>query len=152
MKTIKKNVYYCDHCKKRSLSASHMTKHEDRCTNNPHRNCKICEILTGGSDDLSEVIDGMKKRFEIVIEKKVDPVWDMAHETEVVKWIGEPITMEEILKITDKCPNCTLAILRQVGLNRYYFKEEFKYGYKEEMKSAMAQINAVRREEESAWY
>lgn len=35
MKTILKPVYYCDHCKKKSLVKSSMVKHENVCSSNP---------------------------------------------------------------------------------------------------------------------
>lgn len=41
MKTLRKEVYYCDHCKRHGLSAGLMTVHENRCLSNP-KNIRAC--------------------------------------------------------------------------------------------------------------
>lgn len=42
MITKKVNRYYCEFCKKAGCSASHIARHEQRCTNNPNRICGMC--------------------------------------------------------------------------------------------------------------
>lgn len=42
MKTIKRNRYYCDYCKKSSGGSYAMKLHEAHCTNNPNRKCRMC--------------------------------------------------------------------------------------------------------------
>lgn len=44
MRKVLKPVYYCDHCKKHGLSASHITTHEKKCWSNPDnkRACLDC--------------------------------------------------------------------------------------------------------------
>lgn len=130
MKTVKKNVYYCDYCKKRSLSASAMTVHENHCTANPNRECQLCKEKR----DIIAYIEQLKKRFEIVITE------DSRHIiTQEIKWIGEPITLLEIQNFADDCPNCTFAILRQTKLNYSVFG--FNYDYKKEMATLWADRN-----------
>ena len=138
MKVIKKNVYYCEFCKKRSLSGGHLKKHEQRCTNNPNRHCGAC----GGSVNVSDIVDGYKKRFEIV-EKKTSYEFGEIYFPLVVKWVGNEITMIEIDEDSDNCPFCKLAIIRQAGLNRYYFDNKFEFNYKEEAAAFMAEKNAA---------
>lgn len=41
--------YICEMCNKRGLSRSAMVKHEQHCTLNPDRLCKMCEYANGGS-------------------------------------------------------------------------------------------------------
>ena len=126
MRTVKKNVYYCDYCKKRSLSAAHMNKHETGCTANPDRYCKLCYGNEMGQHDIRQITEQLKTRFEI-IETQGE------YGTELTaKWNAEPITLTEIQKSVDDCPNCTLAILRQTGLNRYPFEISDKFDYKKE--------------------
>lgn len=125
MKTVKKNVYYCDHCKKRGLSLHHMRTHEWHCTANPNRSCRLC---AGGS--IADLIAQFKARFTLTENpwRDEDHLNGEAWPSHIVTWIGEPITLEEVKKAVDGCPNCMLAILRQVGLNRHYFDlEEFRY-------------------------
>jgi hypothetical protein len=48
MKTIERKVYYCEHCKYKSLSASHTSKHEKYCLSNPlnaHKCFQMCVHL-----------------------------------------------------------------------------------------------------------
>jgi hypothetical protein len=126
MKTVKKNVYYCEHCKKRSLSAFHMKKHETGCTNNPDRECKLCECGV----NIKEIVEGYKKRYAIKTVMYKDSFGGFPIDKS--EWIGEPITINEVIKDADGCPNCVLSILRQSKLNTYPF-EGFYYDYKKEV-------------------
>lgn len=144
MKKVKKNVYYCDHCNKRGLSASHMRGHESSCTANPNRYCKLCE-----REDISQAVEEFKKRFELepcIIEDEQGN--DMGYSF-IVHWIGEPVTMEEIRTAADGCPNCILAIIRQCKFNYHYFKEAFAFDYKKELDSALGDKYL---KEQSLWY
>lgn len=126
MKVIKKNVYYCDHCNKRGLSGGHMRNHEAGCTANPNRVCRLC-----GGGSIAHVIADFKTRFmlgETIVSGEFPD--DEVPQT-VARWTGEPVTLSEIRDKADNCPNCILAILRQVGFNRYYFNLG-KFDYKEE--------------------
>jgi hypothetical protein len=49
MKAVKRWRYYCDHCKKAGASPYHMRNHEESCTLNPARVCKLCARLNGGN-------------------------------------------------------------------------------------------------------
>lgn len=125
MKTVKKNVYYCDHCKKRSLSCGHMRTHEAHCTANPNRVCRLC-----GMRNIKAIIDAFRARFWLT----ENPWLDSEHmnnepwPSHIVHWAGEPVTLNEVMEAVDGCPNCTLAILRQVGFNKHYFGfEAFQY-------------------------
>ena len=120
MKTVKKNVYYCDYCNKRGLSASHIMKHENHCTANPDRECRLCE----SGIDLTKIIDKLKTRFRVNIKEEEEPEgWF----TEEVEWIGKEITVDEIRDLADDCPNCMLAIIRQSGLSHPAVNLGFKY-------------------------
>lgn len=44
MRTVLRNRYYCDHCKKAGGSAGHMRTHEQHCTSNPERKCRMCAL------------------------------------------------------------------------------------------------------------
>ncbi len=116
MKTVKKNVYYCGFCNKRG-------EHEQRCTANPKRKCRMC----GGGNVVSE-IEAFKKRF-ILHANPVQDFFEPGDNTDShrVEWLGEPVTIEEISKEVDGCPNCILTILRLTGMNRHYFHFEFNY-------------------------
>ncbi|MFA5715181.1 MAG: hypothetical protein WC998_05550 [Candidatus Paceibacterota bacterium] len=140
MKTVKKNVYYCDFCKKRGLSASSMSKHEKHCTANPNRICRLCE----NSLNIGEIVTELKKRFVIKqVTLSGSQYFEGEMDIEVVEWIGEPITFGEVENIAENCPNCMLAIIRQTGLSQHPFDNEiginqFNFKYKEYSSSYFA--------------
>lgn len=137
MKTIVKNVYYCDYCKKKKgLSKGAMSIHEKHCTGNINRVCRMCEKLEI-SNDLKALVEKYKNSFEI-IKVEGDGI-DSVGETITVKWKDKPITIEDILHDVDDCPNCALAILRLTGMNRHWFGINFDY--KKAAESAFADIN-----------
>lgn len=120
MKIVKKNVYYCDYCKGRKLTKHSMVRHEERCTNNPNRQCYLCEQ----GINIGEYVAELKLRFEI----HVDPDTFEQH----VNWKGKEITLSEIDSAVEHCPNCTLAVLRQTklfyeccGLEKFDYKKDF---------------------------
>ena len=140
MKTVKKNVYYCDFCNKKSLNGSHISKHEKHCTANPNRECGLCKE----DRDIKSFIDKLKTRFEIKETEVFDEDGEFVNQECI--WAGEKITLNEILDFTDGCPNCTFAILRQTKLN--YKVVGFKYDYKKEIASWWAEKNKEEWEKE----
>ena len=129
MKVKKKNVYYCDFCKKHSLSPS-LKIHENHCTANPDRECRLCE-----RESVREIIDKYRKYFT------VHPM------NEAIKIIKE-FTLEDIEgELEYQCPNCIFTIIRCLGLNRYYFERKFKFDYKKELAEWWAMENERLQEE-----
>jgi hypothetical protein len=150
MRTVKRNVYYCDHCNKRNLSLFHMRKHEAHCTANPLRICGVCE-----SASISRgAIERFKARFSLADNPNANPSFDdiydpeQNHDEKIVTWIGEPITLREVRDSVDNCPACILAVLRQTGLNRHYFHLE-KFEFKKELRDY---LNANRADLMEAYY
>lgn len=131
MKTIKKNVYYCEYCNKHRLSASHIATHERHCTANPLRICRLC----GYNNGFVKTIAKLKERFIIIKEQVKYADFDI----DVIKWKNKEITLDELKDITDGCPNCILTIIRGVGLNHYGF--DFNYNYKHELAEHWKIIN-----------
>lgn len=144
MKVIKKNVYYCDYCKKKGLSS--LKNHELHCTGNPNRECKLCETRT-----IINILTKFKNRFNVM--EGWDELDEFGNIIAEITWKGKEITMNEITDSVDSCPNCVLTILRCVGLNRYYFKEKYKYNHQKEIQEWWAEKNHVDKEaeENSNW-
>jgi len=132
MKIVKKNVYYCDFCGKKGLSAGHMKNHEKHCTANPNRECGMCQELDNTQRDLPALIKKYKSRYTLLTQG----------ESKKVQWMGKPITIDEIKEDVENCPMCILTIFRCAGLNRYYFSQiGLTYNYKEEMAELWKDIN-----------
>ena len=120
MRVIKKNVYYCDFCKKKSLRS--LKNHEIHCTGNPNRYCQLCN-----THSIKDIIDRYSSYVNIT-ESGPDEFGTITGKVEYKK----DFTLQDITDDLDyNCPNCTLTILRCVGLNRFYFGDKYKFDYKE---------------------
>ena len=144
MKIVKKNVYYCDHCKKRTLSGGSMKVHEKHCTANPDRKCRLCENFYGQKLNIGEIIAEYKLRYKLVEKMIADRITGKnLEEVTRAEWTGEPVTIGEIRNKVNGCPNCMLAIIRQCKFAYHYFEEMIteKFDYKKEMDEVMVDLN-----------
>jgi len=136
MKIIKKNVYYCDFCKKKGLRS--LKVHEKHCTANPDRECRLCE-----NQPIRPIIDKYQKYFEVKIRE------DVLYGDTVKVVYKKEFTLNDIVNELDyRCPNCILAIIRCLGLNRFYFEDKFKFEYKKEVDGWWSEINKEAQEED----
>ena len=119
MKIVKKNIYYCDFCKKKSLRS--LVKHEVRCTGNVNRYCGLCDDAKG--KNIPKLIEGYKERYQIIESETLGIT------TQEIKWLGYELTIKEVKKAVDDCPNCVLTILR--GLDFEILN--LQYDYKNEL-------------------
>lgn len=143
MKIIKKNVYYCEFCNKKSLAAHATSSHEKHCTANPNRHCRICEMSTTIQDEVNEY----KSRFTLQKNEQTQDIFsDKFFNTDeyIVRWVDKPVTIDELRERFDDCPACILSILRQTGMNKHYF--HFEFDFKQEMQEAFDE--KIRRENE----
>ena len=135
MKTKRKIVYYCDFCKKKSLRS--LKIHEKHCTANPDRKCRLCD-----NKDIKPIIEKYRGYFHV-------------HEMTYDVAFKKKFTLKDIINELDyRCPNCIFAIIRCLGLNRYYMnREKFKFDYKKELDIWWAISNEeVRRQDERETY
>ena len=121
MRQVKKWRYYCDFCKKVNGSSFHMKRHEKNCTANPERGCGLCERLGGNPTPMTELIK--------------------------VLGIGDNKGMDDLREITENCPACILAAIRQSGImdsSSLEIEQESrswaKFNYKDEHKSFWADM------------
>ena len=118
MKSKTKTVYYCGYCKKYFLRKDSVLNHELHCTLNPGRHCKLC---------------GCTNIFPTIAKYLVRYRWVERNGFQWVEWMdlfgnnNEPVKLEDILDDVDRCPICTLAVLRICGLHHYETGIEFDY-------------------------
>ncbi len=136
MRTIRKNVYYCEFCKKKGLSAGSMSKHEKHCTSNVNRNCRMC----GFSPDYQKIIDRLIPAVKQVPEMK-HPFGDEA--TGILKEM-----MDDISEEAEGCPACCLTIIRKLSLFLPVVSPSFQFDYKREVDSWWAARNAEEHAQE----
>ena len=96
---------------------------------------------------IKPIIEKYQKYFEIKTKPTYDGFLSEEERTNVV--YHKDFTLQDIINELDySCPNCILAIIRCLGLNRYYFGEKFKFKYKEALENWWAIINNEAREED----
>ena len=141
MRTKRKIVYYCDFCKKKSLRS--LKVHEKHCTANPDRECRLCD-----NKSIKPIIEKYRKYFYIrETRKRLFEGWEYSNIMPVFK---KKFTLKDLVNELDYiCPNCILAIIRCLGLNRRYFQEKFKFNYKKALDNWWKIINdEARRQDE----
>jgi hypothetical protein len=63
---------------------------------------------------VKDIVADLNTKFEI---KEHDQNARNIETTNYIEWKDKPVTLEEIKKMVDGCPVCTLAVLRQTQLN-----------------------------------
>ena len=130
MRAVKRWRYYCDFCNKSLGTKQAMVWHEQSCTMNPNRVCRMCEHVKDWRDDEP------KQRDEIIGYLQSAVVHDEHDEFVSWRWrpgLSEAEVVDRLRELCGQCPVCMLAMIRQSGLPPYMF-EHWK------MKADMAEI------------
>lgn len=113
MRVKKVNRYYCDYCKKSGCNAYWIRKHEERCTLNPNRLCGYCKMLDNKQLPIDELI---------ALLPNPDDYKRTSTEFEGFEFLSNQLTtavnnsLRKLRDITDSCPACIMASLRQAGI------------------------------------
>ena len=113
MKSKKVWRYYCEFCGKGGCGKYAMEQHEIHCTMNPNRKCRMCAIAELRTVPMDELI-------KLLPEPHKEDNYGTIHFKDLSK----------IRKVTNNCPACILATIRQSGYNAYMYN----YNYSEECK------------------
>ena len=100
MKIVKKNVYYCEFCKKHSLRS--LAEHEKSCTLNPDRHCKLC--------DIAGFFDGK------LVDEAINKIFLLSFEQNTIGYKNIKISELQFNEITggmDGCPACLASVVRR---------------------------------------
>jgi len=129
MITKKVNRYYCEFCKKANCSAPSISRHEKSCTLNPNRICRMCLICDLEQSKMSDLMKILPK--PVIIDD------NLGFQTIVnIKEIEEG--MEKLREVTENCPACILATIRQIGIPVPAIQS---FSFTEECKSFWADFN-----------
>lgn len=131
--------YYCDFCKKAGLSKHFMQRHEDHCTLNPLRKCRMCVFANGGNGAaLPELLALLPNPVEARISEMNG--WEPAYWAFVDKANAAlPILREA----ADNCPACIMAALRQKGIPVPMIES---FDFKKECADIFSEVNSERME------
>lgn len=122
MKTVRKNVYYCEYCKKKGLSVYHMKEHESYCTGNLDRRCGVCDCKI----DYVSIVQKFKAQMKSREVEHCDGDFTCrAYWTEIV--VEQKPSLDEIFDAVEDCPACVLTILRACGLCGHEWDMKFEW-------------------------
>lgn len=130
---IKKvNRYYCEYCKKSNCSKSSIRKHEEHCTMNPNRICGVCEMLKEGDGK-----ERLKNALEFLSPLKGQTPYTYCDEDGLNFSRMDPKISRKLRDITDNCPACIMAALRQSDIPVGYMDD---FNFKGEMDSIFSDM------------
>ncbi len=118
MLIVKKNVYYCEFCKKKGLSRYHLKEHEESCTGNVNRYCCMCNNRV----DYSPMIEKFKAQMDMRDTVSSDDYNDYH-----VFTVERKPDLAEIFESVEECPACVLTILRACGLCGHEWDMKFDW-------------------------
>jgi len=133
VKTKIKPVYYCEYCGRHRLTSYSIKKHEKHCTLNPHRVCGMCD-----RSDLTPLLEKYRYRFKIEEEEG-----ELGTTLNWI-WTHGVVTIEDIQDDVEGCPACTLAILRQTGMDKP--PSPLVFDYQKARKEWWKEVNAAYEE------
>ena len=107
MKEKIKKVYYCNYCKKKYFHRDACINHEEHCTLNENRSCRLCKLEKGR---LKQVINYLRCNSTDKNGITIDVI--------------KSALMNE-RKDSIFCPNCVLTIIRVLELQHLY--DDFNY-------------------------
>lgn len=133
MKKFQAWVYECEHCGKRCRSGGHMRSHEDHCTLNPNRHCRVCDLLEQEKPDLAAL------RAIIAGFGPTECEWRPGS-LEIYDTEREDALIAQLRTASGGCPACMLSALR---FERTYLSV---FNYRSEMDEVFKDVNESRRE------
>lgn len=131
MKTKLVKRYWCDHCNKAGLQAGGMRRHEQHCTMNPARSCRVCSLKQVCGDDGGAPLADLMN----LLPDYMDAEWDHLTGRETNRYQAFldnlEIAMHCLRGASDGCPACIMAALRQKGIpvpmvDGFDFKKEMQ--------------------------
>jgi hypothetical protein len=127
--------YYCDFCPRGYFKKPSMERHERGCTANPNRVCGLCEYAEPSlkQKPIAELID-------CLMEGK---------SSECTSDIKQG--MAKLRQLTEGCPGCILAAIRQSGIMKALYDSEYgppelNFDFKKELEQWWATANEAKSE------
>lgn len=145
MKAVQRWRYYCDHCKKSGGSKGHMLSHEQGCTLNPNRICKMCTQISGGQGDM------LPSMLELLPDpeqfKKVIPASDYwPEQTELDDEAIKPLIAAALPALRELCENCPLCLMAAFRQKKIPVPMVEGFNYKTELAEMWSDIHDNRDE------
>ncbi len=116
-----------------------MEIHEKHCTLNPQRECRFCTIISGSTTSIEEMLKVMPNIEDYKLLED-DNICDSNFQIETFSGLDEALkkAIDKIRELSDNCPCCILATLRQCNLHMHAFKI---FNYKKEVEEFWSEFN-----------
>lgn len=137
MKVRRVNRYYCDFCKKANCSGASISTHEQHCTKNPKRTCRMCKVLLEQEQPSTDALLATLPDPE-QFKRLIDGTGGMYY-FEFGDALGPALTA--LRKAAGNCPACIMAACRQKGIPVVAFSD---FNFTKESKSLWADYNDAR--------
>ena len=98
--------YFCEFCKKSGCSGGHLRRHEETCTANPARACRMCRPGVA-------VLDPPTAKLVAILTEPGENTTEAWEEK-----------MERLRDLAQECPACILAAIRQSGVQKKSDQDE----------------------------
>jgi hypothetical protein len=135
MRTKKVNRYWCDFCNKGMLSSSGMKNHENHCTKNPNRACKVCSLIDSVTIDMTTLISILPSSIAYHADYTNSELYRKLY-------VDTEAAMPKLREITNNCPACIMAALRQSNIPVPMVES---FDFTSEMKEIFAEENENRK-------
>ena len=119
--------YYCDFCRKGKFTESAMCLHEEHCTLNPERKCRMCGYAGGTRVAVTELV----KLLPGEPDQTIDADWTPIKE-------ATEAAIPKLREAAGNCPACIFAALRQAGMRILWYSN---FDFKSECKELWANVN-----------
>ncbi len=113
MRVKKVNRYYCDFCKKAGCSSFHMKRHEEHCTLNPNRKCRMCKAAGYSPENISDLIKILPDPNQFIVHHSNE---NGEYDTEEGLEEAANATLDDLYEKTSGCPACMMAAFRQAHI------------------------------------
>jgi hypothetical protein len=113
MKTKLVKRYWCDFCNRAGLQERAMARHEQHCTMNPARTCRVCALIAESTgEEASAPLADLMALLPDCVEYEGDG-WSNPQPAYVAFCAALDAAIPVLRKAANGCPACFMAALRQ---------------------------------------
>jgi hypothetical protein len=125
--------YWCDFCGKAGLQKHAMAKHEQHCTLNPQRKCRVCELVGHGS------CENLQALIAIMPDPSRFKKYDCGEYFSSDLTVAANAELKKLRDAAQDCPACLMSAIRLRGIPVPMVTD---FNFTEEMKKIWEHVNA----------
>jgi len=121
-----------------------MLRHEEGCTLNPNRFCRVCNAIEAEQKSIAHLISVMPDPKEYIHRANDNCSWFTDELT-----VASNAVLPDLRDMTENCPACIMAAIRQAGIPVPMVTD---FDWTKEMASIWSEINSAQRDEDERYY